>query len=190
MDSTMKKIIIALCILPFLSCFSREPKNDNTRKKEDTVYLKSVITKMINENISPFYNKSEFDSKTEIFVDDLIYSRDSCGIVVLVITKNLNTKLLAPDDIFDSHYNGHYLFCKRESINKPIKVFTYSSVEFTHYKAYNRVKNALHNECFRYRSKHMWNEKEPLYNIDDNRFWTSQEFIKITSDTSFVQLNN
>ncbi|MCJ0743869.1 hypothetical protein [Pedobacter montanisoli] len=147
--------------------------------QRDSLNLSKVLNIMLNKNIKPFRPPAKYGKNTDIYIDSILYGPDKLRLVVLLITK-----------LQDESYDGFFLFCKKDDIKSSIKVYDESSFGFINFQTYNDVKNALNEYCFRRRvTDHPWKNKEPKYNMDDIRFWSSREFIDITSDSSFVQLD-
>ena len=136
---------------------------------------------MLDKNIKPFQPSKQFDSTTSIFLDSIIYSPDKNKMVIFVISKINDSKLAQPLNYKTKfHYNANYLYCIR-SVND-IKISNYSSFNLTHWETYKDVKTRLKEECFEDRTQEGTQNKEPIYNIDDKRFWQSEDFNDIIAE--------
>jgi hypothetical protein len=69
-----------------------------------------------------------------------------------------------------------------------IKVFNYGPVTLGNYSNYDDLKTALRELVFSRRSGDRWNDNQPKYNMDDRRFWLSDEFNSIASGETHTQL--
>ena len=150
--------------------------------QSDTSTIKAVLSKMLKENTHPFVPSKQFDKNTSLYIDTLIYSPDKLKMIVFVISKNSTGKLLAKDGGKDFFFNANYLFCLRDSINSTIKIYDDSGFNLVYYDDYNGIKDALHDYCF-YRIAAENNGKGKKYNLDDLRFWKSDDFIKYSKAT-------
>ncbi len=182
------------CGMGLFSCNSLiEHKTDDgisrVRFVRDSSYIDSTIRKMIIKNIKPFNNKTEYQSKTEFQVDSLLYSPDSLGIVILLISKHPISQLLIQNLDSDYFYNGIYLFSKRNNIDSVLKVYTWSPWALQHFGSYKEIQKRLYFECFKRRSEDNWDSINRKYNFNDKEFWGSDEFIAITNTHDYV-INN
>jgi hypothetical protein len=95
--------------------------------------------------------------------------------IVLFIVKNNTDKLLVKENEAKYYYDAYYLFCSREDLNAPVKIYGRSGFRLVNFYNYNEVKNAVRDYCFLQLLSEN-NTKEIHYNIDDLRFWNSTDF--------------
>jgi hypothetical protein len=186
----MKILFFVLSITFIVSCYSKtstpnQYKYGSYISKADytldsTRIMKKLIY-MLGKNISPFSSTKQFDSSTSIFLDSIIYNPDKSKMIIFIISKNNNSKLDQPVNYKTKfHYNANYLYCIR-SVND-IKISNYSSFNLSHWETYEDVKARLKEECFENRTQEGIQNKEPIYNIDDKRFWQSKDYNDIIAE--------
>ena len=202
MGKTMKttktmKISIYLCVylcIVNISCNSKPAntplKYKNNYKVSEDVYsrdsteISKVLTMMLSKHVHPFRPEKQFDFNTEIRINSIIYSPDKLKMIVFVITKNSTDKLLKKENGQLFFYNGNYLYCLRGNKNSPIKVFDYAAFNLTHYYSYKEIKDRLDEHCF------IDLGKENKYNVDDVRFWESNDFVQVIKNSESTQIPN
>ncbi|NLU92319.1 MULTISPECIES: hypothetical protein [Chitinophaga] len=162
--------------------------NDYT---EDSIYIVGVLNKILEQNVGPFSAKKAYNIKaTSIYLDSILYAPDKKGMVILFITKTDKEKIeYYGDDTTRYFYSANYLFGLKDSISNNIKLFDYGAIRFINFNNYEKAKDALFEYCFgRRATDRPWNNHEPMYNMDDVRFWKGEQFNEIKSDTSFIHL--
>lgn len=188
----MLKCYLAIIILiGAISCTAKKKQDSDKYKYSvvvnaqqyaiDSIYLCGVLNEMLSKNINPFSPKGYYVNATSVYLDSILYGPDKLRNVVFVISK-------VPLKNGSYDFNANYLFASRDSASAAIKVYVYSPFNIGNYKSYNEVKESLHDLCFERRmTDHWWNGKQPRYNINDVRFWSSDEFNSIMSNQTFVQ---
>lgn len=181
-----QKYIVCIIILIIAACTS-DHKSVATSPlyHADTSYLHEIMRKMIGDHIAPFRPATEYDEETNIFIDTVLYDKDSLKAMALVITENSIFKLKARLSEADNFYSGYYFFCRRDRRGEPLKVFKYNPYRLGRYESYRQVQHRLRYESFTRRSKDVWND-ESKYNFDDQKFWSGSEYNEITSDTNYI----
>lgn len=196
----MKQYLVIMVLAVILqSCVRKQSgtpkefKSNTTVNKgiyqSDTSSIKEVLSKMLKENTHPFVPSKQFDKNTSLYIDTLIYSPNKLKMIVFVISKNSTDKLLVKDGGKDLFFNANYLFCLRDSINSAIKVYDYSGFNLVYYDDYNGIKDALRDYCF-YRIAAENNEEEKKYNLDDLRFWKSDDFNQVIKYSKATKADN
>jgi hypothetical protein len=175
--------IAVFCII--ISCTTNYPPTPPQYKtnakvsslvyKKDTTEIRKVINTMLIKHRNPFKSVDLFNSKTVIYIDSLIYGSDKLRMILFVISKNSTDKLLRKENLKKYFYNANYLFCTRESLNSPLKVYDYRGFNLVFFYSYSEIKEALNDYCF-YRLSAESTKDDVHYNIDDIRFWRSDEF--------------
>jgi hypothetical protein len=159
------------------------------RYMEDSIYLYNVVESMLLKHIEPFSPPSYYTKTTEIYLDSVLYSPNQLRLIVFVISKvPRRTALANGKDTLSYDYDAYYLFCGRDNLNSSIKVFEYCPFRIGNYASYKEVKYALNELCFGRRATDLWNNQEPKRNIDDSRFWNSNEFNSVLAKSKYVQL--
>jgi hypothetical protein len=162
----------------------------NTNRVNHNLYLKdsveafSVLKLMLKKNLHPFRPEKQFDSNTSIFLDSIIYSPDKLKMVVFVITKNSTNKLSEKEGKEPYFYNANYLFCSRETKDSSIKIYDYAAFNLVYYYSYNEIKKRLNEYCF----LDLGQQKENKYNLDDLRFWQSDDFKWVSKNFNATQI--
>jgi hypothetical protein len=139
----------------------------------DTTAIRPILTKMLDKQIKPLDLKP-YDKGTDLFIDSLVYSPDQLRMIVFVIVKNSTMKLLRRENDSTYYYDAYYLFCSRESLSMPMKVFNYSGYRLSRFYDHSEIRDALREYCFNRLLK--LDGTEQHYNIDDVRFWRSKDF--------------
>ena len=139
----------------------------------DTIAIQRILTKMLDKRIKPLDLKT-YDEKTVLFIDSLVYSPDKLRMIVFVITRNSTMKMLHRENDAPFFYDAYYLFCSRDSLNKPIKVYSRAGFGLINFYDYAEIREALHKYCFNQLLK--LDGTTQHYNIDDVRFWKSKDF--------------
>jgi hypothetical protein len=187
---------IVFLLLPFLvlSCcngsrsVTTTPKEYQYRSQiakgkyqSDTAIIRSILIKMIDNEIKPFDRKT-YDKETDLFIDSMVYSPDQLRMIVFVVAKNSTMKLLRRENDLMFYYDALYLFCSRESMNAPIKVYDYSGYHLDFFYNYSEISEALREYCF---NRLMRNEgAEQYYNVNDIRFWSSKYFERVLNNST------
>jgi hypothetical protein len=162
---------------------------DANEYSKDSTRLYYTLETMLFKNLSPFSPSSYYDSTTRIYIDSILYSPDELRAVVFVINRVAkDKKKLSLKNNFE--YNANYLFCDKVNKDSTIKVYRYSAFNLSKYGSYADVKNALFELCFGRRATDKWNEKQPRFNMDDSRFWNSEEFNYVVKNYPFISLEN
>lgn len=143
------------------------------RYQTDTTDLRSVLTKMIDKRTRPFDLRA-YDNGTNFFIDSLVYGPDQTRMIVFVVAKNSTTKLLKRENNATYYYDAFYLFSSRESVDSSIRVYDYSGYRLNFFYSYSEIREALREYCFRRLMRSDGNDIH--YNIDDIRFWSSNDF--------------
>jgi hypothetical protein len=159
---------------------------DSNEYTRDSTYLYYTLETMAIKNIKPFTPSTYYTKSTKIYVDSILFSPNNQRMIVFVISRVEIKKSSNGGHEFE--YNANFLFCKRDTLQEKIRVFEYSPYNLGNFETYKDVQTALYELCFVRRSSDPWNEKEPRYNMDDIRFWNSQEFNDIISKSKFVEL--
>ncbi|MBW4888470.1 hypothetical protein KXQ82_02035 [Mucilaginibacter sp. HMF5004] len=189
----MKNLFFIISICFAVSCnsqpstLSMQYKNVvNVSKKnysKDSLQIDGVLRMMLNKHLHPFKPDEQFDLNTRILIDSIIYSKDILHMIVFVITKNNTNKLLKKENSEMYFYNGNYLFCSRENKNSPIKVYDYTGFNLVYYYNYKDLKKRLREYCFIDMGK-----EKGKYNIDDIRFWKSDDFKWVINNSEATQI--
>ncbi|MDB5004940.1 MAG: hypothetical protein JWQ34_3165 [Mucilaginibacter sp.] len=156
----------------------------HTLYMKDSLEIYKVLIKMLNKHIHPFKTKNQFDNKTSIYIDSIIYSPDKLRMAVLVITKNSTDKLIKKENNELYFYNANYLFCSRDDTRSPIKVYDYTEFNLVYYYNLNEIKERLHEYCF----LDLANENK--FNLDDIRLWYSSDFELIVKNSEGTQITD
>lgn len=70
------------------TCGSNSPDyKPNVKYEKDSVYFRAVVRKMMTENIDPFHNVREFDQNSSLFIDTILYSKDSLKAMLISFCK-------------------------------------------------------------------------------------------------------
>jgi len=161
---------------------------------KDSLNLVLIIKNQINAHKNPYDNalrvndKLEYinDSLTKIYIDSIFYSPKLDKVVFLVLVENDNKKLYkgmtkAMADGWEregnlpylgTHFNSSCFIAKR--INGIFEIYYYG-YSFTNSRTYKENSTALRDACLNHREDE--NESEKKYNVDDRRFWNSNEWV-------------
>jgi len=179
-------LLLASCFTMLYTC--RDSGNANATPKEykykirttgmtkysnDTTAVHRIIFKMLVNGIKPF-NLKKYDRESRLIIDSLIYSPDQIRMIVLVVVRNSSVKLSLREKNSPYFFDAYYLFCSRQSLTEPISVYDYDGYGLSTFYDYKEIKYALRDYCFNSMLK--LNGPERHYNIDDVRFWTSNDF--------------
>jgi hypothetical protein len=157
---------------------------------EDSIYLYFVLETMLTKNITPFTPGSLFTKSTSLYVDSTLYSPNKLRLIVLVISKVTNKeKKPGVGGQIPNDYIGNYLFCTRDSLSAPIKIFNYGPYRLIT-DSYGETKQALQELCFGRRATQQWSKGISFQNMDDIRFWNSDEFNSVISKNRFIQMQD
>ena len=194
----MSKLIALLLLVSSFSMLytCRDPRNANAtpqsykyrirstalaRYSDDTTAVRPILFKMLVNQTKPF-NLKTYDEGTDLFIDSLIYSPDQYRMIVLVVAKNSSMKLSLRENGSPYFFDAYYLFCSRQSLKEPIKVYDYDGYGLSTFYDYTEIREALREYCF---SRMMRKERdEQYYNIDDKRFWSSKYFERVLSNST------
>lgn len=118
----MTKIItyigLLLSTMVLFTCGSNSPDyKPNVKYEKDSVYFRAVVRKMMTENIDPFHNVREFDQNSSLFIDTILYSKDSLKAMLLVITVTSDTKT---HPVYDN-FHGNYFFAGKTGQKSRLK---------------------------------------------------------------------
>jgi hypothetical protein len=163
---------------------------------KDSLSLVFIIRNKINKHQDPYYNavrvneKLEYinDSLTKIYIDSIFYSPDFKKIAFLVLVENENKKQykgmtrleaegwtkegnLPYDGTF---FDGNCFLTKRMKSNIFDSIFSFSRYSFINFRTYKETSLALRNDCLNHSEDK--NEKKPTYNVDDIRFWNTDDW--------------
>lgn len=155
----------------------------------DTSKIKNALQKMLGEHLQPFRPEEHFDTASIIYLDTVIYSPDKLKMIALVITENSTNKLMHKTNSAKSFFNGNYLFCSRVNLTSKISVYDYSSYNIAHYYNYADIRARLYEYCFKELSYEVFDGKNG-YNIDDLRFWNSDVFKWVVSNSKATSVDN
>ena len=175
-----------------LSCKSESSttplKYLNTSKVKKAIYsidsleISKILKKMIAERQQPFDSEKIFDSKTKVYVDSIIYSPDKLLMIAFVITQNTTNKLMKKENNEPYFYNANYLLCSKSNENTPIKVYDFADFYLVVYYNYKDIKERLKEHCFSDL------QKENKYNLNDIRFWKSNDCQWILNNAKGIEL--
>lgn len=193
------EFLIPLGLIAMVSCRQRMARTPSEYKfkvlatpeeySEDSTYLYFVMETMLSKNMTPFTPSSLFTKSTGLYVDSILYSPDKLRIIVFVIGKVTNKeKTPRNDGTLPNEYIGNYLFCTRGSSSSPIKIFNYAPYRLET-DSYKDTKEALRELCFGRRATQEWSKGTYFLNMDDSRFWKSDEFNRIISKNTFIQMH-
>lgn len=174
----MKKGFLSIIFLiGILSCNGRSSSTTASYKnksvidinlyRDDSVKVHHILEKMLTEHLHPFTPVSQFDIDTKLYIDSIIYSPDKLRMIVFLITRNSTDKLLKKENGEQYFYNANYLFASRED---GITIYDYVGFNLVYYYNYDSIKQRLHEYCFSDLAR------DHKFNIDDVRFWNSDEF--------------
>ncbi|TWF44286.1 hypothetical protein FHW36_101205 [Chitinophaga polysaccharea] len=158
---------------------------------EDSIAVMNTLNKALEQNIGPFSAKKAYNTKaTSIYLDTMLYGPDKEGIVVFIITETDREKVEHyGNDTLKYLYGANYLFGLKDKVSKQTRLFDYGAVRFVNFHSYKTAKEVLFEYCFGRRATDKpWNDHEPMYNMDDVRFWSGDQFNAIRFDTSFIHL--
>jgi hypothetical protein len=192
-------IFSLLITLGFIACgqkytpreYKFEVKIDRKQYTADSIYLQFSSEEMLRRNLNPFSPSSYFTKSSTITVDSVLYGTDNLKIIALVISNVYNPSKQSTGqnkrEFID--YNATFLFCIRENLDSPIKIYECKSITFGNHDTYEDAKEALLRYCFgRKATDHPINENEDSYNMDDTRFWKSSEFSTVSSNYPFFEM--
>lgn len=125
------------------------------------------------------------NSVTKVYIDTIFYNQNLKKIAFLVIVENENKKLyrgMSRDEAdgwtkegnlpYDgSFFDGNCFIAKKE--NNTFKIYYYG-YHFTNSKTYKENSNALRDACLNRQEDK--NKEKPSYNIDDKRFWNTDDW--------------
>jgi len=166
-----------------LSRYESTVKVSKSLYQGDSMQVHDILKKMLYQHLHPFRPQKQFDSETKIFVDSILYSPDRLRMVVFVITRNSTGKLLKKENKAPFFYNANYLFCSRDNEKSHIRVYDYVGFNLVNYYKYNEVKERLKEFCFS-----GLGGKQNKYNIDDKRFWKSNDFEWVLKNSQATQV--
>jgi hypothetical protein len=159
--------------------------------QSDSIYLYFVLETMLAKHIRPFTPAEYYDKNSVVHIDSILYGPNKLRLIVLTITK-VSKKLQNPDVDYKSKlfdFNANYFYCERSSQDSSIRIYDYNFITLGNYNNYVDAKSALFEFCFLRRATgRPWKDKEPMYNMDDIRFWNSEEFKNITSENRFIEM--
>jgi len=166
---------------------------------KDSLNLVSIISNRINSHKDPYTDairvneKQVFvnDSLTKIHIDSIFYSPSLNRIAFLVIVENDNKKLYEGKTKQEAsnlekqgnlpyegtHFDGISFIAEKK--NNSFEVYSYGH-SFTNSKTYKENSTLLREACLNHLEKK--NEKNPIYNFDDKRFWGSKDWDLILSN--------
>jgi hypothetical protein len=139
----------------------------------DTAIIHDILKQMLSTKIGPF-ELDIYDSRTNVVIDSLIYSPDQARMIVLLIVKNRTSKLLTRDNDSDYYYDAYYLYCSKDAQDGRVTVYDYSGYRLNFFYDREDIVDALHDYCFNRLAGQ--DGAEYHYNIDDIRFWSSDDF--------------
>lgn len=151
----------------------------------DTTAIRTILTKMLNEKVKPF-NLKMYDEQTDLFIDSLVYSPDQLRMIVFVISKNSTLKMLHRENDSGYYYDAYYLYCSRDSLKEPIKVYDRAGYGLVNFYDYEEIRGALRDYCFNRLLK--LDGAIQHYNIDDKRFWSSKDFEWVVNNSIATSL--
>ncbi len=191
----MKTTLSIICIFTVLIISCNNQKSGTPKKYKsivnvsqqgyfkDSIEIGDVLKKMLTSHLHPFRPEKEFDATTQIFIDSIIYSPDKSKLIVFVIKKNSTNKLLKKENNELYYYNGNFLFCSRDDIDSKIKIYDYAGFNLVNYYVKNDLKERLKEYCFLDRG-----QEKGKYNIDDIRFWNSDDFNWVINNSQATKL--
>lgn len=151
----------------------------------DTTVIRAILTKMRNEKIKPF-NLKMYDEQTDLFIDSVVYSPDQLRMILFVITRNSTSKMLRRENESSYYYDAYYLYCSRDSLKEPIKVYDYAGYRLSFFYHYPEISGTLRDYCFNQLLE--LDGTEQHYNIDDKRFWSSKDFEWLINNSKTTKL--
>ena len=147
----------------------------NKDKSELINQFKNLVIK----HVDFFYSKEYFEG-TEIIIDTILYSPKFDKLAILIITKNPTSRQLMPDKNETWYYNAtSYLGVRQnDSIN-----LSWLGPNFSNSNDISDLSNILRNACFKtFVTKDTVSEYAHKYNLNDTRFWSSNEWQIIEKD--------
>ncbi|MCD0465040.1 hypothetical protein [Flavobacterium sp. ENC] len=160
---------------------------------EDSLILVSIIRARINSHKEPYNNaiiingNKAFinDTLNRIYIDSIFYSPNFNKIAFLVIIENDNKKLykgITKNEAYNlerqgnlpyegSHFDGTSFIAKKN--NKNFDVCSYGH-SFINSKTYKENSTLLREACLNHVVKN--NKKQCIYNFDDIRFWSCEDW--------------
>jgi len=153
---------------PTPASYTYRIQQDSNGYSNDTSNVRLVLKKMLHDKVRPFHLK-KYDGRPHLIIDSLVYSPDKLRMIALVVVKNTD---MTKRSTFS--HDAYYLFCSRESLAEPIKIYDFFGFGFNDFKNESDIREALREYCFTRMLKLDGNEAR--YNLDDIRYWSSKEF--------------
>lgn len=190
----MKSVVILILMFSLIGCNQIGKWSNNETKKEfkynrsishynysvDSIKLTTVFHQMVEGKIIPYHGK-KYDDSTKIYIDTIIYSPDNLYAALFVIMRCYNGSMTDSYRMNKDgyHFNGTVHFVKKIhniSADDSWKISTHHGVKYFLSENYNKIHSILRNENFNGRNGIATWDVKILYNLDDVRFWRSEEF--------------
>lgn len=147
----------------------------NKDKSSLTSQFKGLVIKHVD-----FFSSKEYFEGTEIIIDTILYSPKYDKLVVLIITKNPTSRQLMPDKNGSWYYDATSYLGVRQ--NDSIEL-SWLGPNFSNSSDLSKISKILREACFRtFITKDTISEFAHKYNLNDIRFWTSNEWQKVEKE--------
>ena len=154
--------------------------NHSIIRQEDYNKDKSTLLvqfKKLIEEHSGFFKSSEYFEGTEIIIDTIVYNSKYDKLAILIITKNPTSRQLIPTRNEAWYYNATSYLGVR--LNDSISL-SWLGNNFTNSTDSAEISHDIREACFRnFVTTDTVGEYAHKYNLNDTRFWTSNEWVKI-----------
>lgn len=151
---------------------STQQRNDTIGYAKQIAAAKDSVRAFITAKQGPYYPK-EFDDKTEVFIDTLLFSPQRDKILFLVITKNTDDKLLEKGSSNQWHFDAS-CFIGRLTNKGKWDIAWFNALNITRFESFVDASRRIRELYFEELSNIEKDEgKKSLYkyNIGEKEFW-------------------
>jgi hypothetical protein len=142
---------------------------------KDTAEIANQLRVLLAKHTDFFENSAYFPG-TQIIIDTVLYSPDFKKVAILFITKNPTSRQLIPDPNSISYYDGTVYLGLR--VGNSVKL-SWLGPNFSNSIDKAELSRLLRNECFIKFAGYTTEAPVQKYNLNDTRFWNSDEWISI-----------
>ena len=157
-------------------------KNLNTKENytQDSLAISKDLKTLLLQHADFFHSKEYFDG-TQIIIDTIIYSPDFSKLAILLLTKNPTSRQLMPTINKEFYYDATAYLGIRQ---KDTLSLSWLGPNFSNSTNRKELSKDIRQACFRtFVSKDTTEYNAHKFNLNDIRFWTSNEWKIIEEET-------
>jgi hypothetical protein len=159
--------------------FINQTVNKEEDYSKDSLKISHDLKELLLQHEGFFYSQEYFEG-TVIIIDTIIYSPDLNKLAILFMTKNPTSRQLMPTENEDFYYDATTYLGLRK--NDTISL-SWLGANFTNSTNRKELSKDIRQACFRrFVSKDTSQQNAHKYNLNDIRFWTSDEWQKIEEE--------